>query len=215
MIKKIKNHLFNNNKINSKAMIANGVTIRNSSLSEYSNVAGNADIVNSTIGKRSSIGRYTKIRFADIGSYCAISWDATIGADQHPTNRISGSAAFFQKRFGLIDSNISKGEVLRTTIGNDVLIGCNTVIKSGVNIGTGAIVGSGAVVLKDIEPYEIVGGVPAKHIAWRFDEDTRAKLLNSKWWEWDDQVIRKHIDLFHNDDIEEAVALIGDMDSNV
>lgn len=213
MIKIIKNYLLNNNKLHKKSMIANGATIKNSVLEAYSNVARNADIVNSHVGKRSSIGRYTKIRFADIGSYCAISWDSTIGADQHPTNRISGSAAFFQKRFGLIESNISKGEVLRTTIGNDVLIGCNSVIKSGVSVGTGAIIGSGAVVLKDVEPYEIVGGVPAKHIAWRFDERVRTNLLKSEWWNWDDQIIKDNMRLFQNDNVEEIITLIGDINA--
>ena len=186
-------------------MIAKKVNIRNSQLDEYSNVATWADIIKSHIGKRTSVGRYTKVRHADIGAYCAISWDVTIGADQHPTNRISGSAAFFQERFGLVKADISKGEVLRTTVGNDVLIGCNAVIKSGVKIGSGAIIGSGAVVINDVEPYEVVGGVPAKHIAWRFSESIRHRLLESEWWNWEDEKIKNSIELFMEEDINTVI----------
>ncbi len=205
MIQKIKNRFFNHNKIESGAMIARDVSVKNSQIDSFANIAHNAEILKARIGKRSSIGRYTKIRYSEIGAYCAISWDVTIGADHHPTNRISGSAAFFQKRFGLVEENLSKGEIPVTHIGNDVLIGCNSVIKSGVKVGDGAVIGSGAVVIKDVEPYEIVGGVPAKHIGWRFEEETREKLLKSCWWNWDDELIKKNIDLFHEDNIENII----------
>ena len=194
-----------NNKIAPKAMIAKNVNINNSKIDEYVNIAHPADILNSFIGKRTSIGRYSKIRYSNIGSYCAISWDTTIGADHHPTNRISGSAAFFQKRFGLVNQDYSKGEVLTTIIGNDVLIGCNVVIKSGVKVGSGAIIGSGAVVVSDVCPYEVVGGVPAKHIGWRFDEVIRTKLLESNWWNWDDKKIIEKLEFFQEENIEEII----------
>lgn len=205
MFQGFKNRFLNKNVINGKSMIASGVVIKNSRIDEYANIAHNAELLKAHVEPRTSIGRYTKVRYANIGRYCAISWDVTIGADQHPTNRVSGSAAFFQKRFGLVENDISKGEVLTTNIGNDVLIGCNSVIKSGVNVGTGAIIGSGAVVISDVKPYEIVGGVPAKHIGWRFEEEIREKLLKSEWWNWDDETVRKNIKLFHNDDIDSII----------
>ncbi|MAS52602.1 MAG: acetyltransferase [Flavobacteriales bacterium] len=68
-------------------------------------------------------------------------------------------------------------------MGNDVWVGQNSLIKQGVTIGHGSIIGMGSVVTKDIEPYTIVGGVPAKKIKLRFSEDTISQLLKSKWWE--------------------------------
>ena len=76
-----------------------------------------------------------------------------------------------------------------TTIGNDVWIGAHAQIKSGITIGTGSIVAAGAVVTKDVPPYAIVGGVPAKIIRYRFPEETVEKLLKSEWWKLSDKEI--------------------------
>lgn len=144
--------------ISKLAFISHHVEITNCVIADYVNLTHHSSILNSEIHQRTSIGRYSIIRNANIGAYCSISWFVSIGADHHPTERISGSAAFFQKRFGLRPDNVSKGEVPRTVIGNDVLIGCNTIIKAGVNIGDGAVIGSGSLVLHDVPPYAIVGG---------------------------------------------------------
>jgi acetyltransferase-like isoleucine patch superfamily enzyme len=77
-------------------------------------------------------------------------------------------------------------------IGNDVLVAFEALIMSGVTIGDGAIVAPRAVVLRDVQPYEIVGGNPAKHLKWRFDEETRAALLRIRWWDWPDEKVRRH-----------------------
>ena len=77
-------------------------------------------------------------------------------------------------------------------IGNDVLIAYEALIMSGVTIGDGAIVAARAVVTKDVEPYEIVGGNPARHIKWRFDQPTREALLRIAWWNWSDEKVREH-----------------------
>ena len=81
--------------------------------------------------------------------------------------------------------------ILRTVIGNDVWIGKRAIIKAGVKIGDGAVVGAGAVVTKDVPPYAIVAGVPAKIIKYRFDEDTIAQLLKTKWWNLSDEELEK------------------------
>ena len=87
-----------------------------------------------------------------------------------------------------------------TVIEHDVWIGVNAVILAGVKIGTGAVIGSGAVVTRDVEPYAIVGGVPAKLIKFRFDADTIKKLMDSKWWEKNIDDLINHTDLLDKPD---------------
>lgn len=92
----------------------------------------------------------------------------------------------------------SKGDVI---IGNDVWIGAEAMILSGVTIGDGAVIGARAVVTKDVPPYAIVGGNPARVIRMRFDEATIARLQSLKWWTWDDARIEKFLPLLLNDDV--------------
>lgn len=176
--------------------IGDDVRISDSMIAPYANFAHHAEIINSIIEMRTSIGKYTIIRNADIGKYCSISWNVTIGADSHPTQRISGHAAFFQSRFELVDVNSSKGPVPRVIIGNDVLIGCSSIIKAGVSVGNGAIIGSGSVVVKDVPSYAIVAGNPAEIIRYRFDDETIKLLQRSEWWNYRDEFIKENIDAF-------------------
>lgn len=86
-------------------------------------------------------------------------------------------------------------------IGNDVWIGYEAVILSGVTIGDGAIIGTRAVVIKDVPSYTIVGGVPAKPIRKRFDEETIQKLEEIRWWDWEEERIKKNIQAIRSGDI--------------
>ena len=101
----------------------------------------------------------------------------------------------FYEEWGLEGKDIrqaweNKGDIV---IGNDVWIGYQAVILAGVTVGDGAIIGSRAVVTRDVPPYTIVGGVPAKPIRKRFDEDTIARLQALRWWDWDQETIRRAI----------------------
>lgn len=114
----------------------------------------------------------------EIGRYCSIGRGVTIGepARNHPVEAVSTSPI------------VSQGyrEVMKmTSIGHDVWIGHDAVIMAGVTVGHGAIIGRSAVVTKDVEPYQIVGGVPARSIRYRFDADIREALLASQWWNLD------------------------------
>lgn len=175
--------------------ISHHVSFVNLSFDDYVNIAHHAEIANSKIGKRTSVGRYTKIINAEIGGYCSISWDVTIGATGHPLNSVSTHAFTYRKQFGLCDKDYYLNHY-KVIIGNDVWIGCHVVIMPGVKIADGAVLGAGAIVTKDVQPYEIVVGCPAKHLGYRFPKDTIKRFLDIKWWNWDDKHIKDNISLF-------------------
>ena len=106
---------------------------------------------------------------------------------------------------GLDSANITeawdkKGDIV---IGNDVWIGYEAVILSGVTVGDGAIIGARAVVTKDVPPYAIVGGIPARYIRRRVDEKTVTKLMELKWWEWSDEKIKENLSAIQSGRINE------------
>lgn len=200
-----------------KYHIARRVKIKNTDLGFMCNIAYEADLRDSIVGKRTSIGRFTTMRNCTIGSYCAVSWNVSLGAKNHHYDFASISAAIHQERFGLIPKSFKMpGETPKTTIGNDVWIGCNAVILSGVSIGDGAVIGAGAVVTKDVAPYSIVAGCPAHHIRYRFEKEIRENLMKAQWWNWDDTKMQNNIDLFHqkmNKDISLKMCAIGEESS--
>ena len=174
------------------------IVIRNCKFDQYVSVAHHAQISDSYIGNHTSIGRYDKIREADIGKYCSLSWDCTIGAPTHPYKTVTTCALTYRKEYGVVDHD-SYFLQKRTIIGNDVWIGCDVTLISGVHIGDGAIIGAGAVVTKDVPPYEIWGGVPAKRIGSRFDKETIDILEEIQWWNWSTEELVSCIDLFSKD----------------
>ena len=133
----------------------------------------------SQIGNYNYIGSGTMFLNAKIGNYCSIANGVKIGQMQHDLNCVSTSTHIFGSKRGITNFN---GYLEPATIGNDVWIAANCVIMQGVTIGNGAVIGAGAIVTKDVNSYEIVGGVPAKHIRYRFDEDTIKMLEDSQWW---------------------------------
>lgn len=140
---------------------------------------------NSTIGKYSYIGFGSDFNNVKIGNYCSISSDVKIGLGKHPIDFFSSSPVFYSNNnpFGVKETYFSYDDKpKKTVIGHDVWIGANVVILDGVEIETGAIIAAGAVVTKNVAPYEIVGGVPAKVIKKRFDNETIQQLMASKWW---------------------------------
>ena len=111
----------------------------------------------------------------------------------------------FFEEWGLEKKNVTeawdnKGDII---VGNDVWIGYEAVILAGVTIGDGAIIGTRAVVTKDVSPYTIVGGIPAKHIRKRYDDATISHLLALKWWDWSEEKIAENINLIQSGNIRE------------
>jgi acetyltransferase-like isoleucine patch superfamily enzyme len=171
-----------------KAVIYPGVEISSSSSLEENVVIFNStSIINSTILDNTYIQKNSVIINTKIGMYCSIASNVHVGNAEHPTHFVSTSPIFYDNNQPLpeflVDRPLNEQKKQQTIIGNAVWIGHGVIIKSGINIGTGAIIGAGAVVVKDVEPYSIVVGVPAKHVKWRFSETIRNGLLSSKWWE--------------------------------
>ena len=183
-------------------------TILNSSLEENNKISPNNFIRDSKLGKFSYSQRNTQIYKAVIGKYCSISWRVTIGAPQHNYHRITthpfplDTIYNIYSEYEIIQNDCLDKEVI---IGNDVWIGCNATILRGVKIGDGAIIGANSLVSKDVPPYAIVAGTPAKIIKYRFKEDIITRLLELKWWEWDRDTIKKNRFLFQNDITEELL----------
>jgi len=142
-----------------------------------------------------------------IGKFCSIACGAKFifTSANHTLSSLSTYPfPLFFEEWGLDIKNVTKawdnkGDIV---IGNDVWIGYEAVILSGVTIGDGAIIGTRAVVTKDIPPYTIVGGVPAKPIRKRFDEETIASLLEIKWWDWPEEKISQSISAIQSGNIE-------------
>jgi len=151
----------------------------------YNTFYSNCYISNSFIGDFVYVGERTQIRNTTIGKFCSIASDVKIGLGMHPTNFISTFPAFFstkkQCQFTFAIKNHFE-EMGSAKIGNDVWIGVNAIIMDNVTIEDGAIIAAGSVVTKDVEPYAIVGGCPARLIRKRFSDDKIEKLLKLKWW---------------------------------
>lgn len=157
------------------------------------------------IGERIIVGDFTygrpNILFYEaeskviIGKFCSIARNVTImiGGDHRYDLASSYPFCVFMKEFSHLDGFCApKGDVV---IGNDVWIGSDVKIMAGVTIGDGAVIAANAVITKDVEPYTVVGGVPAKKLKDRFDHDIAKKLMEIKWWDWDEELLYPAIPL--------------------
>jgi acetyltransferase-like isoleucine patch superfamily enzyme len=174
---------------------------KTSSFSSFTRVNRFVKIVNTSIGRYSYIGSGCFINNTQIGHFCSISWDCSIGLASHTMSYISTSPIFTERHngTGYSWSSISIDNTPPLVIiGNDVWIGTKVIILSGVTIGDGAVIAAGSIVTKNVAPYSIVGGVPAKFIRFRFDEEIINNLLIIKWWDKPDSELKSKINLFQD-----------------
>lgn len=173
------------------------------------NVVGKNTCFSGCMGFGSYIGARCSVN-AKIGRYCSIASDIKTIQGVHPTsNFVSTSPMFFSLAEQTGHTYVDKQKFVEyryadaenkidVSIGNDVWIGDSVRLLAGVTVGDGAIIAAGAVVTKDVPPYAIVGGVPAKVIRYRFEPEEIEELLKIKWWDWSEEKIRSNADDFEN-----------------
>lgn len=190
--------------------IEGGSLIRNIKLEGYNHIGSRCIVYNTYMGVGSGISRDSIIPKCYIGKYSTLGPDVKVILGQHPTNTIvSTHPAFYSNRgqngFTYVDKTIfneyryadSKSKY-HVVIGNDVWIGSYVRILEGITIGDGAIIAAGSVVTKDVPPYAIVGGVPAKIIKYRFTDDEINHLLKIKWWNKPHEWIKQNAVYFND-----------------
>lgn len=170
-----------------------------SQLEDYVRIDRFNHLFHAKLGRHSYTGQNTVIMHADIGAFCSISWSVTIGPANHSYNRISTHSFLYNQVDGLRPEGLEAPYdrfASKCRIGNDVWIGTGSVILRDVEIGDGAVVAAGAVVTRDVPPYAIVAGVPARVIKYRFSEEIIDKLQKIQWWNLDDELIRRNYSFF-------------------
>ncbi len=174
--------------------------IKNSNIDKTSRVCSSSHLINVNLERYSYVGNLCTVVNVKIGSFCSIADNCIIGGANHPLDWVSTSPVFHNGR-NVMKKNFSNHDYKtgkETIIGNDVWIGNNCLIKSGVKIANGAVIGMGSVLTKNVGEYEIWAGNPAKLIRKRFDDETINRLLESKWWNWDDDFLYHNAQHFNN-----------------
>lgn len=175
-------------------------SIRDSMIHKKAKVCSKSNIIRTELGQYTYVGINTTIADTKIGKFCSIADFCTIGGGSHPADWVSTSPVFYSSR-NVFKGNFSNNrfeEFSPVHIGNDVWIGQKSFIKAGIHIGNGAIIGAHSMVTHDVDDYAIIAGNPAKVIRYRFDPWIVAKLMEIKWWDFDDNELLKYSDLFND-----------------
>ena len=164
--------------------------LRETTLGKFTDVAERVILAECEVGDYSYFERNVEAIYTTFGKFCAIAANARINALNHPTNRISQHKITYRPNEYFVGAKIDKGfrgmrQSKRVVIGHDAWIGHGAIILPGISIGHGAVIAAGAIVTKDVEPFAIVAGIPAKRIKWRFPKSIRTRIISLAWWDWE------------------------------
>lgn len=171
-------------------------------VSPKAKVWGHCKLFHSSVGDFSYVGPNTRLTYAEVGKFCSIASEVIVGMGTHTLDNLSTSPIFTEENNGTSIKWINNTIVepfRKVLIDNDVWIGSRAMVMGGVHIGNGAVVGAGAIVTKDVPPYAIVAGVPAKIIRYRFSPDEIIKLEKVQWWNVNPLYLKKRVVLFQSD----------------
>jgi acetyltransferase-like isoleucine patch superfamily enzyme len=188
-------------------------TAYNCSFGQRNTLHEKACLWNVILGNFTYIGENSRIARTKIGKYCSIGPNVLCGLGKHPSRDFVSIHPIFYStqnpaQITFSDANYF-AEYEPIEIGSDVWVGANAIILDGVKIGDGAIISAGTVVTGDVEPYSIIGGVPGRLIRFRFEAEEIKFLQEFKWWDRDEQWLRKNFKLFH--DIKSFMRTCGEI----
>lgn len=186
---------------NPTCIISSSANITESKLNNNIAIYDNTIVNNCHIGRHTYIQKNSRIFNADIGNFCSIASNVSIAPGLHFRSGISTHPSFYLKNNPLT-MTFSEEDTFETfrkvVIGHDVWIGENAIIMDGITVGTGAIIAAASVVTKNVEPYSIVAGAPAKVINFRFKDHQISDLLDSKWWDLPNNWLKDNHKLMSN-----------------
>ena len=172
--------------------------LRDSRVGDWVHLGPNTTLLESTIGDYSYTAGDVSSVYADVGKFCSIASHVRLNPGNHPTWRVTqhhmtyrraaydlgeDDRAFFQWR-----------RDHRVRVGHDVWIGHGAIVLPGVSVGDGAVIGAGAVVTRDVEPYVIAVGVPARPLRDRFPSELAARIQATAWWDWPRELLEERLD---------------------
>jgi phosphonate metabolism protein (transferase hexapeptide repeat family) len=165
-------------------------SVREAVLGRFTEIKERVSFAESTLDDYSYVERNAEVIYTDIGRFSAIAAAARVNALEHPIERISQHKITYRPNEYFLDAKLDREfrerrRQSRVSIGHDVWVGHGAVLMPGITVGHGAVIAAGAVVTRNVEPYEIVAGVPARHLRWRFDQDIRTRIIKLAWWDWE------------------------------
>lgn len=193
--------------------IAGTARVKECTLGRYTEIADQANLTESVLGDYSYVCERCDIIYTDIGKFVNIASEVRINPGNHPMDWVSQHHFLYRlRRYGLGDEDngpfFNWRRLQRVTVGHDTWIGHKAILLPGVSLGNGAVVAAGAVVTKDVPPYTVVAGVPAKPVRQRFPEAIWRSLEKICWWDWDHETLKVRLTDFY--DIRRFLALYGD-----
>ncbi|WP_420102535.1 chloramphenicol acetyltransferase [Bosea sp. (in: a-proteobacteria)] len=175
--------------------------VRQATLGRYTEIGARTVFAESTLGDYSYVVNDSNVIYTTIGKFCSIAAMTRINPGNHPMDRASQSHFTYRASAYFEDAQDDAAffdwrRAHAVTIGHDVWIGHGAIVLAGRSIGTGAVVAGGAIVTKDVAPYTIVAGNPARVIRRRFPEAVAARLMALAWWDWSHETLREALSDF-------------------